>query len=170
MAKSRNRPAYKAKKKKSNIQKQKQKQMQNQQEAEAKKQPINWAYHKDAKTVEVPINAWLMINECARQLEPIARFVAVTEQIGQQHQIDGTLLPIYEGDVEAIPGKFDQMGRPAVKLKDSFWEGKTLKSAKPLEKPTLIKADGVTVYEAPASTVPDTEDSPVKEEGITSEG
>ena len=103
MAQSKHRPKFKANKKRNNIKKQKQKEMQN--ANQEKENPVTWAYHKDRETVEVPIKAWQMINQAANELQAIARFVSVTEQIGNLHQQDGTLLPVYKDDLEAIPGK-----------------------------------------------------------------
>lgn len=142
MAKSRNRPEYKVKKKKQNIHKQKQREMQNAAQAQNEKRPINWTFHKDKETVEIPINAWQMIAQSAHELEAIARFVSVVEQVSHQHQTDGTLMPVYQDDVEPIPGKFGPKGEQQYKLKDSFWNKGVA------EKPTIVMADGKTIYDA----------------------
>jgi hypothetical protein len=116
MAKSRNRPKYKAKKKKANIHKQKLKQMAN----EAKNQPITFVYNKDKETVEVPIKMWQTLNQAAQQLQGIAVFVSTMETVGQIHMQDGTLLPVFQDDLEASNQR-NPDGSPQMKIKDSFW-------------------------------------------------
>lgn len=139
MAKSRNRPQYKVKKKKSNLKKQKLREMANQ----AKNQPLTFVYNKDKETVEVPIKAWQTLNQAAQQLQGIAIFVSTMELVGQQHMQDGTLLPVFQEDLEVTSEK-NPDGSPQMKIKDSFWT----KTQAPLEKPSIIMADGKTVYDS----------------------
>lgn len=138
MAVSRNRPKYKVKKKKKLIQKQKQKQMDNIQ----KKQPVTYTYHKDAETVAVPIRAWQMLNQSAESLRNIATFVSVMEQVGNQHMTDGTLLPVFDDDLEVVPGSQPMAnGQVQKQIKDSFWiRGKK-------EEPLIVMTDGTPFTE-----------------------
>lgn len=154
MAQSKHRPAHKAKKKVNNIKKQKLREMAN----EAKNQPVTFVYNKDKETVEVPIKMWQTLNQAAQQLQSIAVFVSTMELVGQYHMQDGTLLPVFQDDLETT-GQKNPDGSPAVKIKDSFWiRGK--KESKPvMEKPLIVEADGKTIYdatttvEAPKATV-----------------
>lgn len=138
MAKSKNRPAYKLKKKQKNIQKQKQKQMENQ------KQPRTWVYNKDKDSVEVPIKAWQTLNKAAEELSSIAVFVTTMELVGQQHMTDGTLLPVFDEDLTTVAGPD---GKQRMEIKPEFWN----KHSKKMEAPTIVMADGKTIYDANAS-------------------
>lgn len=105
-----------------------------------KNQPVTYTYHKDATTVAVPIKAWQMLNQAANELRAISTFVAVMEQVGDQHMGDGTLLPVFADDLEAVPGVPPlPNGQVQRKIKDSFWiRG---------EKPLILKPDGMTTYD-----------------------
>jgi hypothetical protein len=116
MAKSRNRPKHKVYKKTKNLNKQKLREMAN----ELKNQPITFVYNKDKETVEVPIKAWQTLNQAAQQLQAIAMFVSTMEVVGQQHMSDGTLLPVFQDDLEPS-GQRNPDGSPQMKIKDSFW-------------------------------------------------
>ncbi len=116
MATSKNRPKHKAYKKAKNIKKQQLREMAN----EAKNQPLTFVYNKDKKTVEVPIQMWQAINQAAQQLQAIAVLVSTVEVVGQQHMSDGTLLPVFQDDLEPT-GKMNPDGTPQVQIKDSFW-------------------------------------------------
>lgn len=142
MAVSKNRPKHKAEKKKRILKKQKLREMAN----ELKNQPVTFVYNKDKDTVEVPLKMWQTLNQAAQQLQAIAVFVSTMELIGQQHMQDGTLLPVFTDDLEQS-GQKNPDGTPQLKIKDSFWIRGTVEKA-PLEKPTLIMADGKTVYDA----------------------
>lgn len=127
MAKSRNRPQYKIKKKKNNIKKQKAKEMANELKDKMAKMPVSYTYHKDADHVKIPMRAWQMLNSLAKELQPLAMLVSTFEQLGQEHINDGTLIPVFQEDIEAEL----QDGAPKIvngqiqyKLKDAFWEGK----------------------------------------------
>lgn len=127
MAQSKHRPKHKDTVKKNNIKKAKLKQQMNilkNQAEEAKKMPISFSYHKDQDTVQVPMKAWQMLNALAKELQPLAQLVSVFEQVGQDHINDGTLIPVFQEDIE--PEMKD--GAPLVvngqiqyKLKDAFW-------------------------------------------------
>ena len=147
MANSRHRPKHKAKVKAYNIQKQKRKEMENIQKEKAEQTPKTYTYHRDAKTVTVPLGAWQMLNQAARDLQPLAVFVSVMEQIGKDHMDDGTLLPVYQDDLEVVPGMAGPKGEPQYRVKESFWiRGEKTKIV--MEKPSIIMADGKTIYEA----------------------
>jgi len=120
MPKSKNRKAHNIKKSISNFKKHKQRQMEN--IAKNQKNPVTLVYHKDRKTVTVPLQAWQMLNQAAKELGPLANFVAVMENIGQQHMDDGTLIPVYQEDTEVIPGTENNPGGPQRKITDEFWE------------------------------------------------
>ena len=141
MAVSKHGPKFKAKKKKSNINKQKRREMENIE----KEQPKTFVYRKDRQTVEVPIQAWQILNQSAQQLQSIALFVSTMELVGQQHMTDGTLLPVFDRDLEPT-GQKNPDGSPQVKIKDSFWEKASPVMA--MEKPLIVKADGKTLYDA----------------------
>jgi len=128
MPKSNHGPKHKAKVKKRNILKQKQKQMENFKNPNGK-MPISYTYHKDAPTVEVPMKAWQVINAMAKELQPLAMLVSTLEQVGQDHINDGTLIPVFQEDVE--PEMKDGApllvnGQIQYKLRDSFWSSKTV--------------------------------------------
>ena len=143
MAKSKNRPKHKAVKKQRNIQKQKIREMINQ----AENQPVTFVYHKDKKTVEVPINLWQTLNQAASQLQAIAMIVSIMETVGQQHMQDGTLLPVFKDDVEPT-GKTNPDGSPNVKIKDSFWiRGKDTQPVKVPKTTDDVVKETVTVPE-----------------------
>jgi hypothetical protein len=146
MAKSRNRPQYKVKKKLANIKKQKQREMQNAKQ----EQPVTFVYNKNKQTVEVPIQAWQTLNQAAQQLQSIALFVSTMELVGQNHMTDGTLLPVFNKDLEDVPGTLGPNGKPQQKIKDSFWESTPVvysESPQPeMEKPLIVEADGKTIY------------------------
>lgn len=143
MAVSKHRKDFKVKKKKRTIQKQKEKEMQNAEKAK----PVNYTYHKDRTTVEVPLQAWQMLSYAASQLEPIGAFVSVMEQLSQQQKDEGVLMPIYADDLEPIPGKFGPKGEQQYKLKDAFWNrGKS--PILEIEKPSIVMADGKTLFKS----------------------
>jgi len=146
MAKSRNRPQYKVKKKLANIKKQKLREMQNAKQ----EQPVTFVYNKNKQTVEVPIQAWQTLNQAAQQLQSIALFVSTMELVGQNHMTDGTLLPVFNKDLEDVPGTLGPNGKPQQKIKDSFWESTPVvyESApeSQMEKPLIVEADGKTIY------------------------
>lgn len=138
MAVSKHRPKFKAKKKQSNINKQKKREMQNTQN----EQPKTFVYNKYKDTVEVPIKAWQTLNQAAQQLQSIGLFVTTMELVGQQHMTDGTLLPVFEKDL--VPtGDKNPDGSVQYKIRDEFWEA----SIPTMEKPTIVMADGQTIYE-----------------------
>ena len=166
MAQSNHGPKHKAKKKKANIQKTKQRQMENNKVAQPQgEQPVNYTYHKDATTVAVPVKAWQALNMAAEKLADIAMFVSVMEQIGNEHMTDGTLMPIYKNDLEAIPGKFSPKGEQQYQIKDSFWSKGKEPLIQTFEKPSIVMADGVTVYDKSAydegTKVPEVEQPPL---------
>lgn len=140
MAKSKTSPKHKAYKKKKAAQKQLIKHKIKQMEQNLTQGPVTFVYHKDKQTVEIPLKDWQVLNQTASRLQDIAMFVATMEQIGRLHIENGTLLPVYQSDL-------DFTGNPgeAPKLKDSFWD-----KQKGFEKPTIVKADGVTVYDEAA--------------------
>lgn len=142
MAKSKTSKGHKAYTKAKNLKKQKLREMAN----ELKNQPVTFVYNKDKDTVEVPLKMWQTLNQAAQQLQSIAVFVSTMELIGQQHMQDGTLLPVFTDDLEQT-GQKNPDGTPQLKIKDSFWiRGKVEKT--PMEKPTIIMADGKTIYDA----------------------
>lgn len=148
MAKSKNRPAYKAKKKKQNVHKQKLREMAN--EAKNLEQPLTFVYNRDKQTVEVPIKAWQTLNQAADQLRGIALFVTTMELVGQQHMTDGTLLPVFKKDTEPS-GVKNPDGSDQLKIKESFWaENKPTVS----EAPSKIIVDGKTVYDKTEEKAP----------------
>jgi hypothetical protein len=127
MPKSKNRPAYAAKKKQTNIKKQKAREMSNDLQKQAANMPVSYTYHKDAESVQIPMKAWQMMNALAKELQPLAMLVSTFEQIGQDHIANGTLIPVFQGDIEPEM----QDGAPKIvsgqiqyKLKDEFWEPK----------------------------------------------
>lgn len=127
MAKSKNSKYHNAFKKSSNIKKQKTRQMTNELNEKAATMPISYTYHKDAKTVEIPMKAWQVLNSLAKELQPLAMLVSTFEQLGQEHISNGTLLPVYQKDIE--PEMLDGApkmvnGQIEYKLKDEFWEPK----------------------------------------------
>ena len=146
MGKSKNRPKYKVKKKASNILKQKEREMQN----KNAEQPVTFVYNKNKSTVEVPLQAWQTLNQAAQQLQSIALFVSTMELVGQGHMTDGTLLPVFNKDLEDIPGTLGANGRPQQKIKDSFWKSTPVVFE---ESPSIVMADGKTIYEKPSETV-----------------
>lgn len=125
MPKSKNRPAHAAKKKISNINKQKAKEMSNDLQKQAANMPVSYTYHKDADHVKIPMKAWQMLNSLAKELQPLAMLVSTFEQLGQEHISDGTLIPVFQGDIE--PEMLDGAprmvnGQIQYKLKDTFWD------------------------------------------------
>jgi hypothetical protein len=153
MAKSKNRPKYKAKKKKANIHKQNLKQMAN----KAKNEPITFVYNKDKETVEVPIKMWQTLNQAAQQLQGIAVFVSTMETVGQLHMQDGTLLPVFQDDLEVGTQK-NPDGSPQMKIKDSFWIRGNDKGAPVTVPPTteeviILQAEGKFQEETPTVEV-----------------
>lgn len=155
MPKSKNRPQYKVKKKLTNIKKQKQREMQNAKQ----EQPVTFVYNKNKQTVEVPIQAWQTLNQAAQQLQSIALFVSTMELVGQNHMTDGTLLPVFNKDLEDIPGTLGPNGKPQQKIKDSFWDSTPLvfeDSQGIGEKPLIVQADGKTIYDSKTATANET--------------
>lgn len=162
MAQSKHRPKFKAKKKKATINKVKQKQQDNMNAQKEKENPVALEFHKDATTVTIPMNAWKTLVQCAKILEPLAMIIATMEQIGQAQVESGDLLPVYFDDTEEIPGAKPQVnpsnGQTYIprKIKDSFWiRGKKKEQIiETLGKPTIVMADGVTVYDASKEEAP----------------
>lgn len=150
MAVSRNRPKHKAVKKKKNLEKQKLREMAN----ELKNQPVTFVYNKDKDTVEVPLKMWQTLNQAAQQLQSIAVFVSTMELVGQYHMQDGTLLPVFQDDLETT-GQKNPDGTPQLKIKDSFWiRGTGDKTPKvEMEKPLIVEADGKTIYDSTKSAI-----------------
>jgi len=144
MAKSKTRPKHKAYKKNQAVKKQNVKNKIKQMKENLQQGPVTFVYHKDKNTVEIPLKDWQVLNQTASRLQDIAMFVATMEQIGRQHIEDGTLLPVYQSDLDFTGNPGEQP-----KLKDSFWENKS-----GLGKPTIVKADGVTVYDESAKEEP----------------
>lgn len=138
MAKSKTSPRHKAYKKKKAAAKQLIKHKVKQMEQNLQQGPVTFVYHKDKQTVEIPLKDWQVLNQTASRLQDIAMFVATMEQIGRQHIEDGTLLPVFQSDLDYADNTTG--GQP--KLKDSFWD----KQKGGLGKPTIVKADGVTVF------------------------
>lgn len=154
MAQSKHGPKHKAKKKKLNIKKQKQKEMDNINERKAAENPVSFEFPKDAKTVNISINAWKSLVQCARVLEPLAMMIATMEQIGREQIENGELLPVYLDDTEPIPGaQPNQYGQVPRKIKDSFWvRGKKKSIIDTLGEAQIVMADGVTVYDKSKET------------------
>lgn len=126
MPKSKHGPKHKAKVKANNIKKAKIKQMSNQQEKTQATLPVSYTYHKDATSVAIPMKAWQLLNSLAKELQPLAMLVSTFEQLGQEHIADGTLIPVFQADIEQEKDeqgnpKF-QNGQPSFKLRDDFWE------------------------------------------------
>lgn len=147
MPKSKHRPAFKVKKKENNIKKQKHKEAMNQLEQKVATMPVSYTYHKDADHVKVPMRAWQLLNNLAKELQPLAMLVSTFEQLGQEHINDGTLIPVFKDDIE--PEMKD--GAPLMingqiqhKVKDSFWaKHKDANiAAKQEVTPLLVKPDG----------------------------
>jgi len=151
MAVSRNRKAHKVKKKIKNVKKQQLREMAN----EIKNSPITFVYHKDRKTVEIPLAEWQTLNQSAERLRDIAMFVVTMEQIGRQHLEDGTLLPVFSGDTKLSGRKHpdgslitDSQGNPELMITDEFYAKHSPTSVTPkMEKPTIVKADGKTIFD-----------------------
>ena len=147
MGKSKHGPAHKIKKKKANIQKIKTKQMENFQEAKAKEQPVTFTYDENAQTVAIPMKAWQTLNHCAMKLQEIGLFVSTMELVGQQHMSDGTLLPVYNSDLEPT-GVTLPSGEAQKRIKPEFWQKRAKEKNVIVEKPTIITVDGQTIYDA----------------------
>lgn len=98
--------------------------------------PVSYTYHKDAESVQIPMKAWQMMNALAKELQPLAMLVSTFEQIGQDHIANGTLIPVFQDDIEQEKDEVGnpkfQNGQPSLKLKDSFWE----------PAPQLVNPDG----------------------------
>ena len=145
MAKSKTSTRHKAYKKKKAIQKQQIKQKVKQMEQNLQQGPVTFVYHQDKQTVEIPLKEWQVLNQTASRLQDIAMFVATMEQIGRLHIENGTLLPVFQSDLEYSENPAEQP-----KLKDSFWT----KQKGNLGKPTIVKADGQTVYDSTTKQEP----------------
>lgn len=109
--------------------------MSNQQDKAMANMPVSYTYHKDAESVQIPMKTWQMMNALAKELQPLAMLVSTFEQIGQEHIANGTLIPVFQGDIE--PEMLDGVpkivnGQIQYKLKDEFWE----------PKPQLVNPDG----------------------------
>jgi len=142
MAKSKTSDRHKAYSKKKAKQKQLLKHKQKQMEQNLNQGPVTFVYQKDKQTVEIPLKEWQTLNQAATRLQDIAMFVATMEQVGRQHIDDGTLLPVFQNDLEPTT-TLNPDGTPQMKIKDSFWTGKS-----DLGKPTIVKADGETIYDS----------------------
>lgn len=140
MAKSKTSARHKAYTKKKNIQKQQKREMEN--KLKNTPQPINFAFHKDRKTVEIPIQLWQTLNETASRLQDIAMFVSTMQQVNQIHMSDGTLIPIFESDLVPTADK-NPDGSPRMKLREDFYSDVQSKVPK-VEEPKI---------EAPAPTI-----------------
>ena len=124
MAESKHRPKHKAKVKEKNIKKQKHREAMNDLKDKAANMPVSYTYHKDADHVKVPMRAWQMLNALSKELQPLAMLVSTFEQLGQDHINDGTLIPVFQADVE--PEIKDNApvivnGQIQYKVKESFW-------------------------------------------------
>ena len=139
MAKSKSSPRHKEYKKKKTAEKLLIKRKVKEMEQNLQQGPVTFVYHKDKQTVEIPLKEWQILNQTASKLQDIAMFVATMEQVGRLHIEDGTLLPVFQNDLEYSDNPAEQP-----KLKDSFWS----KTKSNLGKPTIVKADGQTVYES----------------------
>lgn len=140
MAKSKTSERHKDYKKKKEIKKQQIKQKVKQMEQNLTQGPVTFVYNKDKQVIEVGIKEWQALNQAATRLQDIAMFVATMEQIGRQHIDNGTLLPVFASDLE---DGVNPDGTPGKKIKDSFWNNKGT-----LSKPTIVKADGNTIYDS----------------------
>ena len=144
MAKSKTSPRHKEYTKKKTQQKQLIKHKIKQMEQNLNQGPISFVYSKDKQTVEVPLQEWQALNAAADRLQDIAMFVTTMRLINQQHMQNGTLLPVFSTDIEKDPeGGTNPDGSPKMILKESFWT-----KGGGLGKPTIVKADGETIYEA----------------------
>ena len=72
---------------------------------------------------------------------------------------NGTLLPVFNKDLEDVPGTLGPNGKPQQKIKDSFWESTPLvfeDTPSPIEKPLIVQADGKTIYDSKTAVISET--------------
>lgn len=151
MPKSKSSPRHKAYKKEKNEKKLLIKKQIKQMSENLTKGPRTFTYHKNTKTVEVPLKEWQVLNDAANRLQDIAMFVSTMEQVGRLHLENGTLMPVFDSDLEPSETK-NPDGSFQLKIKDSFWnKGKIITGAE--EKPTQVVADGNVIYEASQAEV-----------------